>query len=104
MSSALTPLKAIQSLEQIASERKYQIAGEKSRFAHIDDDAKRQKDQVRIDHREANRRLIDAIRHAQTLGIHVEDAAKIVKMSAQAIYRLEAELKKWDSQHPKETK
>ena len=100
MSKALTPLSAIEGLRQIAAKRAELIGEQKKRYAEIDAEAKAAKDKVRDEHREANRGLISAIREAQTLGIHVEDSAKIVGMSPQALYRIESEIKKWDKTHP----
>lgn len=99
MSQALTPLSAIEGLRQIAASRAELIGKQKERYAEIDAEAKAAKDKVRDEHREANRGLIAAIREAQTLGIHVEDSARIVGMSPQALYRIESELRKFDNNH-----
>lgn len=100
MNTELTPLTAIEGLRSVAASRAELIGEQKERYAEIDAEAKAAKERVRDEHREANRELIAAIRQAQTLGIHVEDSAKIVGMSPQALYRIESELKKWDKTHP----
>lgn len=95
----LTPMAALDELRRISAERDELIAGEKQRFAQIDNEAKTAKEQVRVDHRQANRALVAAIRTAQGLGIRIEDSAKIIGKSAQALYKLEAELRRFDEEN-----
>jgi hypothetical protein len=92
----LTPMAALEDLRKISVERDEIIASEKARFAEIDEQAKTAKEQVRVDHREANRRLVAAMRLAQELGIRIEDSAKMIGKSPQALYKLEAELKRYE--------
>lgn len=88
----------LQHLKEVDAARDIFIAGKKDAFTAIDENAKAEKNELRRQHRELNRMLIQAIRDAQTYGIHVEDSARTIGKSPQAIYRLEAEIKKMDEQ------
>lgn len=85
---------ALNALKQADADRTALIEVNKTAFKEIDEDAKQRKDDLRRRHKEANKALIDAIRLAQTYGIHVEDSARTIGKSTQAIYRLEQEVKK----------
>lgn len=97
MSAPLTPLTALEALRTIAATRAELIAGAKARYAEIDAEAKEKKEALRTKHKKANRDLVAAVRQVQGLGIHVEDSAKIIGMSPQALYRLEQETRKWEA-------
>lgn len=99
---SLTPLMAMNSLREVAEKRASLIATSKERYAAVDTEAKAKKAAIRKEHRNANRELVAMVRQAQNLGIHVEDSAKIIGMSAQALYRIEQELRKYDQAHSKE--
>lgn len=99
---SLTPLTAMTSLREVAEKRAGLIATSKERYAAVDTEAKVKKVAIREEHRNANRELVAMVRQAQSLGIHIEDSAKIIGMSPQALYRLEQELKKFDAAHPQE--
>ncbi len=97
MNVPLTPMTAIEALRQITATRAELITNVKARYAEIDAEAKQKKEDLRTRHKEANRDLVAAVRQAQTFGIHVEDSAKIIGMSPQALYRLEQETRKWEA-------
>lgn len=100
--SVPTPLGALQHLREVDAARDIFIASKKAAFTAIDEKAKAEKEELRRQHRDLNRMLIQAIRDAQTYGIHVEDSARTIGKSPQAIYRLEAEIKKADEQNKEE--
>lgn len=93
----LTPMGALNAVRAADEARTQLIDSNKQRFKEIDEEAKQRKEDLRQQHRNANRALVEAIRLAQTYGIHVEDSARTIGKSPQAIYRIEQEVKKHDA-------
>jgi ribosome-binding protein aMBF1 (putative translation factor) len=94
---AITPMAALNELQAVSAQREHLIATSKERFAAIDAKAKDEKEQLRSEHREANRTLISTLRQAQSLGIKIEDLAAMIGKSPQALHRIEQELRKYDA-------